>query len=194
MSLLLTIHPTLRRIYNYFRPLSTGPKKQNGTSGSYISAAEGEARMRQRLSFDSVFVVVFLFALHGFSAFKVFFILYLNYNIATRLPRRYVPAATWIFNICTLFANELSDGYKYEKIAAFLSGPENGITSRNWGTWLDDHSGIIPRWEIPFNISVLRLISFNLDYYWSLDTTSSPLEVHIPIFLEIHLGKFQATN
>jgi D-alanyl-lipoteichoic acid acyltransferase DltB (MBOAT superfamily) len=34
------------------------------------------------------------------------------------------------------------------------------------------------RWEILFNITILRLISFNLDYYWSLDRRSgSPIEV-----------------
>lgn len=48
----------------------------------------------------------------------------------------------------------------------------------NWGTWLDSHGGLIPRWEILFNITVLRLISFNLDYYWSLDYNSaSAIEV-----------------
>jgi hypothetical protein len=53
----------------------------------------------------------------------------------------------------------------------------------NWGSWLDSHGGIMPRWEILFNITVLRLISFNLDYYWSLDRRAeSPLEVLIMNF------------
>jgi len=52
---------------------------------------------------------------------------------------------------------------------------------RNWGQVLDSYGGLIPRWEILFNITVLRLISFNLDYYWSFNFgSSSPLEVCIP--------------
>jgi len=196
MALLLLIHPTLRRIYNHFRPITTGPTRQKGGSGVYISAAEGQARLRQRLSFDTAFVVIFLFVLHGFSAFKIYTILYINFNIATKLPRRYVPAATWIFNVGTLFANELSDGYPYEKIVALISpmsGPtslEKGAVQENWGTWLDNHGGLMSRWEILFNISVLRLISFNIDYYWSQDNNNSPLEVSNPIFRV----RYQATN
>ena len=31
----------------------------------------------------------------------------------------------------------------------------------------DAYSGIYPRWHIGFNITMLRLISFNMDYYWA---------------------------
>lgn len=34
------------------------------------------------------------------------------------------------------------------------------------------------RWEVLFNITILRLISFNLDYHWSLkDGVVDPVEV-----------------
>jgi hypothetical protein len=139
--------------------------------------------LEQRASFDFGFAFIFLAALHGFSGLKVMAILFANYCIATRLPRKYVPAATWIFNISTLFANELSDGYKFTKIAAYLSPLPPGLLEsdsliHSWGAWLDSHGGIMPRWEILFNLTVLRLISFNLDYYWSLDRRGgSPVEV-----------------
>lgn len=139
--------------------------------------------MEQRVSFDFGFAFMFLAALHGFSAIKIVIILYINHCIATQIPRKYIPAATWIFNICTLFANELSEGYKFEKMARFIS-PLDGVgldstnPLHNWATWLDSYGGIISRWEIQFNLTVLRLISFNLDYYWSLDRRSgSPIEV-----------------
>jgi protein-cysteine N-palmitoyltransferase HHAT len=182
LAILLLFHPILRNLYNKFRPATArvGSPKSNGSS--YISAAEGEARLEQRASFDFGFALIFLSALHGFSAFKVLAILYTNYCIATRLPRKFVPAATWIFNICTLFANELSEGYKFEKIAGFLS-PLEGLEStslHSWGKWLDSYGGIMSRWEILFNITVLRLVSFNLDYYWSLDRKGgSPIEVSL---------------
>jgi hypothetical protein len=137
--------------------------------------------LEQRASFDFGFALIFLVALHGFSAIKVLTILFANYCIATRLPRKYAPAATWIFNVSTLFANELSEGYKYAKMAAYISpiavdGAETSLHS--WGSWLDSYGGIMSRWEILFNLTVLRLISFNLDYYWSLDRRGgSPIEV-----------------
>ncbi len=186
MGLLVLFHPLLRRLYESLRPISTSARpnsRVNGKGHTFTSAADGDARMNQRASFDFGFALIFLAALHGFSALKVVLILYLNFCIATRLPRKYVPVATWVFNIGTLFANELCDGYKFAKIAQFISSPghdkvENGVVLHSWGTWLDSYGGIMSRWEILFNITVLRLISFNLDYYWSLDRRAgSPIEV-----------------
>lgn len=185
MLLLLVLHPTLRRVYEKLRPITTKSKAGftiNGKSGR-ATTAEGEARLEQRASYDFGFALVFLSALHGFSMFKIVAILYLNYGIATKLPRKYIVAATWAFNICILFANELNEGYKFEKIERFIShhlgisnveGAEAGVS---WGHWLDSYGGIMSRWEVLFNITVLRLISFNVDYYWQLDRRAgSPLE------------------
>ena len=186
MGLLVIFHPLLRRLYETLRPTSeTSLRPDNKVNGgsTYTSVADGDARMNQRASFDYGFALIFLSALHGFSALKVILILYLNFSIATRLPRQFVPAATWIFNIGTLFANELCAGYKFAKIAEFIlsAGPgsiEKGTELQNWGKWLDSYGGIMSRWEILFNITVLRLISYNLDYYWSLNRRAgSPLEV-----------------
>lgn len=122
-------------------------------------------------------------ALHGISAAKVFLILYVNFQLATGLPRQYVPAATWVFNIAILFANELCHGYPLADFAAMLLPPQTSAAGEkpgNWGTWLDSYGGLIPRWEILFNVCVLRLISFNFDYYWSLDRRAiSPVEVSL---------------
>jgi hypothetical protein len=146
--------------------------------------AAADARMNQRISFDLLFAAIFLAALHGFSAFKILAILYANYCIGTKLPRQYVPAATWIFNVGTLFANEFSDGYSYAAmLGIFLPSTisEKGLPASNFGHTLDSYGGLIPRWEVLFNFTILRLISFNLDYYWSLNSrTSSPLEVLYP--------------
>lgn len=145
--------------------------------------AEGNARLQQRTGFDFIFAFIYLLALHGFSAFKVIVIVYTNYCLATRLPRKFVPIATWVFNIGILFANELSDGYRFTSMAQYVSpkngaGFQEGAMLHSWAEWMDSYSGIIPRWEILFNLTVLRLISFNLDYYWSLEKgAGSALEV-----------------
>lgn len=185
MLALLSLHPLLRRFYERLRPLPA--KIQAGfINGKAQTSAGGEARMEQRISFDFGFALAFLTALHGFSMFKIIAILYLNYCIATKLPRKYVVGATWAFNICVLFANELASGYKYAKLEQILSEfmgatdlefDKNGLKV-GWGKWMDDHGGIMPRWEILFNLTVLRLISFNIDYYWSQDGKSvNALEV-----------------
>lgn len=179
LGLLLVFHPLFRKAWNRFcRPVPVGK--------TVIDTAE--ARLEQRASFDYSFAIVFLAALHGFSMLKVLAILYINYNMITSLPRQYIPAATWAFNIGILFANELCDGYKYRDIAAIISGTppyllrtapvEGSLTS--WGAWMDGWGGIMSRWEILFNFTVLRMISFNLDYYWSQGYRSaSPMEVSL---------------
>ncbi|EDO03291.1 hypothetical protein SS1G_05772 [Sclerotinia sclerotiorum 1980 UF-70] len=173
LAILVVFHPILRRIYEYLKPISTrvGSPKLNGNN-TYISVAEGNARLEQRVRFDFIFAFIYLLALHGFSAFKVIIIVYTNYCLATRLPRKFVPVATWVFNIGILFANELSDGYRFTSVAQYVlpkneAGFRNGTSLHSWAEWMDSYSGIIPRWEILFNLTVLRLISFNLDYYWS---------------------------
>ncbi|KAF6842820.1 Glycerol uptake protein 1 [Colletotrichum musicola] len=172
MALLLTFHPLLRKVWNFVFPVPKDLHKRSVEE-------QGDARLEQRASFDYRFALVFLFALHGFSALKVLVILRMNFQIAKSLPRKYVPAATWTFNICMLFANELAQGYKFLAMARYFSpSPVNRSVLDDdpflvrWGAWLDAHGGLMSRWEILFNITVLRLISFNLDYYFSLDQRS----------------------
>jgi len=45
----------------------------------------------------------------------------------------------------------------------------------------DVFGGVYDRWHILFNFNSLRLISFNMDYYWSCTKTTT-LEVRIPFF------------
>ena len=189
MFVLVVIHPLLRRLYDTIYPLrdtshTTAASKER-TSVSTFSHEVSEARMERRVTFDLYFALVFLCVLHGFSALKVLLILYTNFSIAKRIPRRYVTTATWVFNIGILFANELGKGYSYATIVASTfpwstahTAGVDGKIGTNWGSTLDAYGGLIPRWEILFKITVLRLVSFNLDYTWSLDRGgSSPVEV-----------------
>ena len=172
MAMVVVLHPILRRfyesIYHRFHSIAAGQHQQ------------GEYRLRMRVSFDITFAAVFLLALHGFSAFKVFAILCANYLIAKRMPRSAVPAVTWSFNMFVLFANELCHGYPYAKIAEVILPAPFAGGEISWASWLDSVGGLIPRWEILFNFTVLRLISFNMDYYWSIDhQRSTAVEVCI---------------
>jgi hypothetical protein len=191
MALLLVFHPLLRRVWNAVYPV---PQELKAVRANAPEAAE--ARLRQRTSYDAVFALFFLVALHGFSAVKILAILAINYKLAMSVPKKYIPAVAWGFNICILFANELCSGYKFQEIALLLTGgPATDMRTDTrglvaFGQWLDRHGGIMRRWEILFNITVLRLVSFNLDYYWSLDTSSSgPIEVRpLPLTFTVRLS------
>ncbi|AEO65954.1 uncharacterized protein THITE_2077439 [Thermothielavioides terrestris NRRL 8126] len=180
MALLLIFHPLLRRVWNAVVYPASQEARTARTANSPDAA---EARLRQRASFDYAFALLYLVVLHGFSAVKILLILAVNYKLATGLPRKYIPAVTWVFNVCILFANELCEGYKFRDVALLLTGrPAVDLMIDppalvKLGDWLDSYGGLMSRWEILFNITVLRLISFNLDYYWSLDRrSSSPIE------------------
>lgn len=186
LFIVLTLHPLLRRVFElFYKPSSeSASNKGPNDSGSPLGldCASADNRLKQRISFDVGYSILFLGALHGFSAAKVLVILYINYNIATQLKKEYVPVATWIFNIGILFANELGKGYPYGTIANAIlpwsAASEAGAEQKpqgNWGSVLDSYGGFIPRWEILFNVTVLRLISFNLDYYWSLNRSGGSL-------------------
>ena len=172
MALVVILHPLLRRIYNImFNVLF--PRSSESIQG------QGQHRLKQRISYDAGFAAVFTFALHGFSAVKVFFILYTNFIIAKRLPRTAIPFATWTFNLSILFANEFSGGYPYTWMADFVSSRSTAPILYSWVDWLDSHGGLIPRWEVLFKVTALRLISFNMDYCWSLDQDkATSLEVN----------------
>lgn len=149
------------------------------------SIALADFRSERRIRFDLAFGLIFIAALHGISSLKIVTILWLNYKLATVLPQRYVPVCTWTFNIALLFANELSRGYPFAKAFALLLPAQTtqaGSADRplDWGAWLDTYGGLIPRWEVLFNFTILRMISFNFDYLWSLRAGgASPLEVGV---------------
>ncbi|KAI1114978.1 MBOAT, membrane-bound O-acyltransferase family-domain-containing protein [Nemania sp. NC0429] len=176
---LLVLHPLLRRVYN-----AVLYRAHSGRRASRPTLEEADQRLNQRATFDFAFAIVYLLALHGVSTIKILTILYINYQVATTLPRKSVPVATWVFNVGILFANELGKGYRFKNIASTLcvflpggSADESNCSLVTWGSWLDSYGGLMTRWEILFNITVLRLISFNLDYYWSLDRRGpSPVE------------------
>ena len=162
LLILVIVHPLLRRAYNTIFPIPAASSTSNELSNSLP-----HARLNQRTRYDFVFALVLLCALHGFSAIKVLVILTFNYLIAKQLPRNYVVPMTWLFNVTTLFANELCKGYPYSNLANDTFPWTVWDPNQNWGTFFDAHSGLIPRWEILFNITILRLISFNMDHYWS---------------------------
>ena len=175
LAILLILHPLLRRVYQSVFA-KTHPSA-NGHTKSTSSPVDAQTHLMSRLNFDFVSGIIFIIALHGFSALKVLTILYINYCIALRVPRNVMPTLTWVFNISVLIANELAQGYRFSSLAESVVPLYVG--AGDIGEFLDSWGGLIPRWEVLFNITILRLISFNMDHCWSLsrDRAGSPLEV-----------------
>ena len=175
LAIIVVLHPLLRRAYEAWN----GKREGGGVKTT------ADARMEARLRFDVAFAAVYLLGLHGISAFKILLILYLNFEVATALPVSVVPVATWTFNVGILFTNELCRGYSAADLAALLLPSTITVdstppASHVWGAWLDSFGGLLPRWEILFNITVLKMIAFNFDRLWSLDRrAASPVEVQV---------------
>ncbi|CAG8821368.1 13642_t:CDS:2, partial [Gigaspora rosea] len=73
------------------------------------------------------------------------------------------PIITWIFNLGILFLNETYGNYKFGDLNEKLS-------------FLDNNRGLVARWDVTFNICMLRLVSFNMDYYWSFHSSNNTPE------------------
>lgn len=109
-----------------------------------------------RASFIAVFAMGMLFGLHGWSVLKILVILTLNYiAIKARKPPmldKLWPAIIICVNMGSLLLSRKFDGYHFSAIHASLGA-------------LDSMDGMLS-WEISFNFSVLRIVSFALDYHW----------------------------
>ncbi|KAG0199472.1 glycerol transporter [Mortierella sp. GBA30] len=109
-----------------------------------------------RAYFFLAFSAVYLYFMYGNSIIKIVAIVSANYAIAKLGgASRWMPVLTWIFNLGILFMNEKNQGYSFGTLHESLA-------------WLDADTGMNARWDVNFNFTMLRLVSFNLDYYWSL--------------------------
>ncbi|KAE9411626.1 MBOAT-domain-containing protein [Gymnopus androsaceus JB14] len=117
------------------------------------------------IPFDIVFSLIFLVGLHGSSIIKVLAILSVNFLLAKICKGSKIgPILTWTFNIGMLFMNDRYNGYRFGELHQSLE-------------YLDQekYEGFYPRWHVNFNIMMLRLVSFNMDYYWACRKTGTSL-------------------
>ncbi|KAJ2742306.1 glycerol transporter [Coemansia sp. BCRC 34301] len=109
------------------------------------------------LWFPFLFATAFVVGLSGVSTVFILAIALGNYLLAKRLGgRRWAPAAFWVYNMAVLFANEYYKGYEFGHMAESLA-------------WLDEWRGVLRRWDVTFNITMLRMVSFAMDYHWRVE-------------------------
>ncbi|CAG8451509.1 8192_t:CDS:2 [Funneliformis mosseae] len=137
------------------------------------SPAKLSTQPLRRTYFFLSFALIFLYILFGNSLFKILIILSINFLITMTLQgSKLNPIITWIFNLAVLFANERYDAYKFEWINESLA-------------FLDSNVGLLARWDVTFNICMLRMVSFNMDYYWSYHPSPDSTELRYPKEIDI---------
>jgi D-alanyl-lipoteichoic acid acyltransferase DltB (MBOAT superfamily) len=115
--------------------------------------------MTSQIRFSLFTSIIVLIIFHGSSSIKYLTIITISYYIGkTFKGTKWNPALTWIFNLFILFSNAYYSGYLFADM--FGSSFE----------WLDKFEGVQARWHILFNFAILRLISFNMDYYWACNS------------------------
>lgn len=129
--------------------------KQIYTRSSLSSLSSAPSNRLYLITFQCVFSILMITALHGTSAIKIILILLANYHLGKACKEHSAaPVLTWILNGAVLYMNEIHSGYKFGDLHESL-----GV--------LDSFAGIHPRWHVNFNITMLRLVSFNMDYHWA---------------------------
>ncbi|KAI9024353.1 MBOAT, membrane-bound O-acyltransferase family-domain-containing protein [Phycomyces nitens] len=110
--------------------------------------------LTRRINFSLISSLFVVTVFHGTSILKILAIVSTSYMIGKLTGgSKWNPVLTWTFNLLILFMNEWYKGYSFSALGPAFA-------------WMDNYSGFQSRWEILFNFSTLRLISFNMDYYW----------------------------
>ena len=108
-----------------------------------------------RVPFYLIFLLIMLTILHGASVLKVLVILSANFALAKATGgTRFAVPVTWLFNAGVLLATEWYEGYAFANLHSRLA-------------FLDTWRGVYPRLHVNFNITMLRLVSFSIDYHWA---------------------------
>lgn len=130
----------------------------------WLAPKLGIAPRHARAAFLLVTGVVYVGALHGVNLVKILLIAAGNYGlmrVGTRLPRPVAMTLVWVCHVGLLVA------------VFYLEGVPFGSLVPSWA-WLDEYSGLIHRWYISYNFTMLRLVSFALDAIWASDAYQPP--------------------
>lgn len=102
----------------------------------------------RRTTFDFVFGIIYLFALHGTNVTKIAIHVLVMFILATKIRNPKVATISlWTYGVLSLFMNE-----KIRSVAFNIDAIDHGF------------HGIISRWDVFYNFTLLRMLSFGLDY------------------------------
>lgn len=107
-----------------------------------------------RTAFDFVFGLIFLGAIHGVNAIRLLLHVLIMFSIArlTQSSTKLAKLAIWCYGIGSLFINDRYRTVQFGSIWSPLAVFDPGF------------KGIVERWDVFYNFTLLRTLSFNLDY------------------------------
>nr|AAO25613.1 GUP1 [Nakaseomyces delphensis] len=107
-----------------------------------------------KFKFDALLGGLVLFGAHGVNSLRILTHIAIMYSIVHLFKRwrKVATVLTWVYGISTLFINDNFRTYPIGQIWSVLAP----LDTMN--------RGIIERWDVFFNFSLLRMISYNLDY------------------------------
>ncbi|EJS41472.1 gup2p [Saccharomyces arboricola H-6] len=105
-------------------------------------------------NFDFACGLVFIFFMYGINSIKLLTHAFIFFTLAHSLKRRRLMAAfaVWSYGIFTLFINQKIKNLPFNNIATILNPMDH---------W---YKGIVPRWDLFFNFTLLRLLSYSMDF------------------------------
>ncbi|KAH3672698.1 hypothetical protein WICMUC_004104 [Wickerhamomyces mucosus] len=108
----------------------------------------------KRNQFDVGFGLIFLFVVHGINAIKVFLHIVVMLAITRLFKNKFklTLLLLWSYGIVSLFINDKYRNYRIGHLFESLSFLDPGF------------KGIVARWDVFYNFTLLRSLSFNLDY------------------------------
>lgn len=106
-----------------------------------------------RTSFDLICGLIFLFAIHGFNCLKILFHVTIEFFLGkvAKKSHRLGIILLWIYGVSTLFINDKYRLVRFGQLWSPLS-------------FMDSFTGLVARWDVFFNFTLLKMLSFNLDY------------------------------
>lgn len=107
-----------------------------------------------KLQFDFGFGLFFLFVAHGVNSIRVLAHVMIMFAISHifRGQKRIATILLWVYGISSLFVNDKYRKYPFGDILSILSPLDSSFV------------GIIARWDVFFNFTLLRMLSYNIDY------------------------------
>ena len=135
--------------------------------GSYVVKLKSrlENRHRNLKYFNIIVGMTFSFVMHNLGMifqFALICVFYLYQKVRCLIIKfcqsfKYYVSVLWILAILTLYMNESHQGYSFQMISPYLA-------------YLDTikKEFALERWNIMFNLILLRILSFSLDRNWAL--------------------------
>lgn len=123
---------------------------------------------RWRARFYGLFGLGFLIFLHGVGgSLKILVIVAISYALVSSLRHRgfWAPVCLWAFHIAVLYSSEVYKGYRWSHVPL--------LKALGWGPWLDRRSGML-NWTLSWNMAMLRVISWGMDYWWKANSAGLP--------------------